>query len=63
MPRRMWDPMMVELEGEMDPLLITVKELKARKILITNHHYLPHGCSGDPKVDELIITDSVGVSS
>jgi hypothetical protein len=47
----------------MDPLLITVKELKARKILITNHHYLPHGCSGDPKVDELIITDSVGVSS
>nr|KAF6370128.1 RNA polymerase II, I and III subunit F [Myotis myotis] len=54
---RMCAPVMVELEGETDPLLIAMKELKARKIPIIIRRYLPDGSYEDWGVDELIITD------
>uniref|UniRef100_A0A2K6H0Y3 DNA-directed RNA polymerase II subunit F n=1 Tax=Propithecus coquereli TaxID=379532 RepID=A0A2K6H0Y3_PROCO len=50
-------PVMVELEGETDPLLIAMKELKAQKIPIIICRYLPDGSYEDWGVDELIITD------
>ncbi|XP_074593936.1 RNA polymerase II subunit RpII18 [Brevipalpus obovatus] len=50
-------PVMVELEGETDPLNIALKELKARKIPIIIRRYLPDGSYEDWGIDELIITD------
>lgn len=50
-------PVMVELEGETDPLQLAMKELKARKIPIIIRRYLPDGSYEDWGVDELIITD------
>ncbi|ESN95835.1 hypothetical protein HELRODRAFT_86309, partial [Helobdella robusta] len=50
-------PVMVELEGEIDPLAIAMKELKARKIPIIIRRYLPDGSYEDWAIDELIITD------
>ncbi|XP_033102363.1 DNA-directed RNA polymerases I, II, and III subunit RPABC2-like [Anneissia japonica] len=48
-------PVMVELEGETDPLEIAMKELKARKIPIIIRRYLPDGSFEDWGIDELII--------
>ena len=48
-------PVMVELEGETDPLQIALKELRARKIPITVRRFLPDGSYEDWNVDELII--------
>ena len=50
-------PVMVELEGETDPLQIAMKELKARKIPIIIRRYLPDGSYEDWGIDELIIND------
>uniref|UniRef100_A0A914XDD0 RPB6 homolog n=1 Tax=Plectus sambesii TaxID=2011161 RepID=A0A914XDD0_9BILA len=50
-------PVMVELEGETDPLEIARKELKAQKIPIIIRRYLPDGSFEDWGVDELAITD------
>merc|ERR1711976_218927 len=50
-------PVMVELEGETDPLQIAMKELKARKIPIIIRRYLPDGSYEDWSIDELIISD------
>lgn len=50
-------PVMVELEGETDPLVIATKELKAKKIPIIIRRYLPDGSYEDWGIDELIITD------
>ncbi|VDK64741.1 unnamed protein product [Anisakis simplex] len=50
-------PVMVELEGETDPLEIARKELKDRKIPIIIRRYLPDGSFEDWGVDELNITD------
>ncbi|KAL4232553.1 DNA-directed RNA polymerases I [Mactra antiquata] len=50
-------PVMVELEGETDPLRIAMKELKARKIPMIIRRYLPDGSFEDWGVDELIITE------
>ncbi|KAF8782475.1 DNA-directed RNA polymerases I, II, and III subunit RPABC2-like [Argiope bruennichi] len=50
-------PVMVELEGETDPLQIAMKELKARKIPIIIRRYLPDRSYEDWGVDELIITE------
>ncbi|KAH9370465.1 RNA polymerase II subunit RpII18 [Haemaphysalis longicornis] len=50
-------PVMVELEGETDPLQIAMKELKARKIPIIIRRYLPDGSYEDWGIDELIIAD------
>ncbi|KAH9525016.1 DNA-directed RNA polymerases I, II, and III subunit RPABC2 [Bulinus truncatus] len=48
-------PVMVELEGETDPLAIAMKELKARKIPFIIRRYLPDGSYEDWALDELII--------
>merc|ERR1712002_610556 len=48
-------PVMVELEGEIDPLQIAMKELKARKIPIIIRRYMPDGSYEDWGIDELII--------
>jgi len=50
-------PVMVELEGETDPLQIAMKELKSRKIPIIIRRYLPDGSYEDWGIDELIISD------
>ena len=50
-------PVMVELEGETDPLQIAMKELKQRKIPIIIRRYMPDGSFEDWAIDELIITD------
>ncbi|XP_063985950.1 DNA-directed RNA polymerases I, II, and III subunit RPABC2 [Diachasmimorpha longicaudata] len=50
-------PVMVELEGETDPLQIAMKELKQRKIPIVIRRYLPDHSYEDWGIDELIITD------
>uniref|UniRef100_A0A8C2ITK5 Polymerase (RNA) II (DNA directed) polypeptide F n=1 Tax=Cyprinus carpio TaxID=7962 RepID=A0A8C2ITK5_CYPCA len=55
--RAMCAPVMVELEGETDPLQIAMKELKSRKIPIIIRRYLPDGSYEDWGCDELIITD------
>ncbi|XWS61120.1 hypothetical protein CRYUN_Cryun07bG0097900 [Craigia yunnanensis] len=49
---------MVELEGETDPLEIAMKELRERKIPFTIRRYLPDGSYEDWGVDELIVEDS-----
>ncbi|KAJ9560128.1 hypothetical protein OSB04_005288 [Centaurea solstitialis] len=65
-------PVMVELEGETDPLRailvrlivafvilkIAMKELRQRKIPFTIRRYLPDGSYEDWGVDELIVEDS-----
>lgn len=50
-------PIMVELEGETDPLQIAMKELKQRKIPIIIRRYLPDNSFEDWTIDELIIID------
>ena len=50
-------PVMVELEGETDPLQIAMKELKQRKIPLVIRRYLPDGSYEDWGIDELIIAD------
>ena len=40
-------PVMVDLEGETDPLKIAQKELRERKIPIVNRRYLPDGSFED----------------
>jgi len=51
-------PVMVNLEGETDPLEIAMKELRERKIPFTIRRYLPDGSYEDWGVDELIVEDS-----
>jgi len=48
-------PVMVELEGEIDPLQIAMKELKAHKVPIIIRRYMPDGSYEDWGIDELII--------
>ncbi|XP_033229707.1 DNA-directed RNA polymerases I, II, and III subunit RPABC2 [Belonocnema kinseyi] len=50
-------PVMVELEGETDPLQIAMKELKQRKIPIVIRRFLPDNSYEDWGIDELIIID------
>ncbi|CAI4224317.1 unnamed protein product [Auanema sp. JU1783] len=50
-------PVMVELEGETDPLEIARKELKHRRIPIIVRRYLPDGSFEDWGVDQLYVTD------
>ncbi|XP_077235425.1 DNA-directed RNA polymerases II, IV and V subunit 6A-like [Tasmannia lanceolata] len=51
-------PVMVELEGETDPLEIAMKELRERKIPFTIRRFLPDKSWEDWGVDELIVEDS-----
>jgi len=48
-------PVMVDLEGETDPLEIAMKELKAKKVPITIRRYLPDKSYEDWSVNELTI--------
>jgi len=48
-------PVMVDLDGETDPLKIAMKELRERKIPIIIRRYLPDGSHEDWSVDELIV--------
>ena len=48
-------PVMVDLDGETDPLKIAEKELRERKIPIIIRRYLPDGSYEDWPVDELIV--------
>jgi DNA-directed RNA polymerase I, II, and III subunit RPABC2 len=48
-------PVMVDLDGETDPLRIAEKELRERKIPIIVRRYLPDGSHEDWKMDELIV--------
>ena len=50
-------PVMVELEGETDPLQIAMKELKQRKIPIIIRRYLPDLSYEDWAITDLMITD------
>ena len=48
-------PVMVDLDGETDPLRIAQKELRERKIPIIIRRYLPDGSWEDWGIDELIV--------
>ena len=48
-------PIMVELEGETDPLQIAMKELREKKIPMIIRRYLPDNYYEDWSVDELIV--------
>ena len=48
-------PIMVDLEGETDPLRIAQKELRARKIPIIIRRYLPDGSYEDWSIEDLIV--------
>jgi hypothetical protein len=44
-------PVMVELDGETDPLRIAQKELRARKIPIIIRRYLPNNTPDEPSYE------------
>ncbi|CAK7894604.1 DNA-directed RNA polymerases I, II, and III subunit RPABC2 [[Candida] anglica] len=48
-------PVLVDIEGETDPLQIAMKELSQRKIPLVVRRYLPDGSFEDWGCDELII--------
>lgn len=48
-------PVLVDIEGETDPLQIAMKELSTKKIPLVVRRYLPDGSYEDWSVDELII--------
>ncbi len=48
-------PIMVELEGETDPLQIAMKELRERKIPLIIRRYLPDESYEDWSIEELEI--------
>ncbi|CAF0993024.1 unnamed protein product [Didymodactylos carnosus] len=50
-------PLMVEPDGETDPLQIAMRELKEKKIPMIIRRYLPDGSYEDWSIDELVITD------
>lgn len=50
-------PLLIQLEGESDPLEIAEKELKQRKVPFTVRRYLPDGSYEDWAVRELIQDD------
>lgn len=48
-------PVMVDIAGEVDPLKIAMKELRARKIPMIIRRYLPDNSYEDWSLDELEI--------
>lgn len=48
-------PVMVELDGESDPLVIAMKELREKKIPLIVRRFLPDGTYEDWHVKELIV--------
>eukprot|EP00741_Cyanophora_paradoxa_P023515 tig00021589_g22717.t1 len=53
-------PVMVQLEGETDPLQIAMKELRERKIPIKIRRYLPDGSHEDWDISEMIVEGIAG---
>lgn len=51
-------PVLVDLEGETDPLQIALKELAARRIPLVIRRYLPDGSFEDWSCDELIVDNN-----
>jgi DNA-directed RNA polymerase I, II, and III subunit RPABC2 len=51
-------PLMVEPEGETDPLQIALKELREQKIPLIIRRYLPDGSFEDWAIDELVVDHS-----
>jgi DNA-directed RNA polymerase I, II, and III subunit RPABC2 len=47
-------PVMVDLMGETDPLMIALKELRERKIPLMIRRYMPDGCWEDWTCQELL---------
>ena len=47
-------PVLVDLEGETDPLQIAIKELNQKKIPLIVRRYLPDGCYEDWTCEELL---------
>lgn len=47
-------PVLVDVEGESDPLIIAAKELRAKKIPLKIRRHLPNGAYEDWSVNELI---------
>ncbi|KAI1777595.1 RNA polymerase Rpb6 [Hypoxylon cercidicola] len=47
-------PVLVDIEGESDPLQIAIKELRAKKIPLIVRRYLPDGYYEDWSVEELL---------
>ena len=52
-------PVMVEIDGETDPLKIAMKELRERKIPMVIRRFLPDGSHEDWSLDELIIDTDI----
>ena len=50
-------PLMVEPNGDTDPLQIAMRELKEKKIPMIIRRYLPDGSYEDWGIDELILTE------
>lgn len=48
-------PVMVDVDGEIDPLKIAAKELREKKVPMIVRRYLPDGCYEDWPVHDLII--------
>jgi len=51
-------PLMVEPEGETDPLQIALKELREQKLPLIIRRYLPDGSFEDWAIDELVVDHS-----
>jgi DNA-directed RNA polymerases I, II, and III subunit RPABC2 len=47
-------PVLVDLEGETDPLQIAIKELREKKIPLIVRRYMPDGCYEDWTCEELM---------
>jgi DNA-directed RNA polymerase I, II, and III subunit RPABC2 len=47
-------PVLVDLEGETDPLQIAIKELREKKIPLIVRRYLPDGTYEDWSCEELL---------
>ena len=50
-------PVLVQLEGETDPLDIANKELREKRVPFTVRRFMPDGSWEDWGVDELIVED------
>ncbi|KAI1000753.1 hypothetical protein K3495_g7444 [Podosphaera aphanis] len=47
-------PVLVDLEGETDPLQIAIKELREKKVPLIVRRYMPDGCYEDWTCEELL---------
>lgn len=52
--RSMGAPVLVDLEGETDPLQLALKELREKRMPLVIRRYLPDGCYEDWTCQELL---------